>query len=177
MELKLQTLETERLLLRKLKETDYLDLFEIRSDESLNRHIDVQIEKTIDQTLKYIDKINVGIVDSKWLLWGVEEKLTHHLIGTVSLWQFKDDYKVCEIGYVTQTKYHGKGYTKEAIEAVLTYGFQKLKLKQINAYTEIQNEPSNLMLQRLGFVYLETIEEEGFHKKRTFHMNVYKKSH
>jgi len=177
MNLNLPVLKTNRLLLRRLNESDALQLFQIRGNEFLNRHIDVQIEKTVEQTVKYIEKINTGISDSKWLLWGVEEMKTHQLIGTVSLWQFEDNFTVCELGYVTHPDFQGLGYTKEALQAVLTYGFNQMKLLQVSAYTEKGNSESNFLLLSLGFEYVKTMEEEGFYKKRTFHMNMYKKNH
>lgn len=45
----------------------------------------------------------------------------------------------------------GKGYAQEALREVLGYGFRSLGLKTIVAITDVPNEASDRLLNRLGF--------------------------
>ena len=49
-------------------------------------------------------------------------------------------------------EYWGKGYASESGKAVLAYGYEQLKLKEIMGMVIIGNEASEKVLLKLGFV-------------------------
>lgn len=54
----------------------------------------------------------------------------------------------------------------EAATAILNYGFDVLKLHRINANVEFPNEPSKLVLKRLGMKQIGEVEYEGVRAER-----------
>jgi RimJ/RimL family protein N-acetyltransferase len=48
----------------------------------------------------------------------------------------------------------GNGYAREALTAVLTYGFGPLGLAKMAAVTDVPNEASDRMVRRVGFQIL-----------------------
>lgn len=173
MKLPFSRLETDRLLLRKLRVEDAEELFYMRSHPQMNQFVDQILDTSIEQTIKYIDKMNVGITDSRWLIWGIAEKTTDKVIGTISLWNFKDFPFSCELGYGITPHKQRQGYIFEAIEKVKAFAFNALQVDFIEAFTDDQNIPSIELLKKSGFQYIETIDEIGFHKNRIFHMQIY----
>ena len=68
------------------------------------------------------------------------------MIGSICLWNFSEDRKVAEIGYDLDPKYQRKGIMTESINAVLNFGFRKLSLEKIEAFTQKQNKERNFIV-------------------------------
>jgi len=54
-------------------------------------------------------------------------------------------------GYELLGELHGKGYMTEALERVVVYAKEDLKLCKIEAYTHSENKPSISLLEKTGF--------------------------
>lgn len=67
-----------------------------------------------------------------------------------------------EIGYCFHSKYHGKGYAKESISAVLPF-LKSIGVSRVTAGTAINNIPSIRLLNSLGFKQIGT-EKVSFYK-------------
>lgn len=174
MKLIFQNLNTSRLTLRKLLTEDVEELFIIRSNEEMNLYIDNVTDTNIEQTKKYIETMNFGIIDSKWLIWGIVDNESSKLIGTISLWNFHEDPLSCELGYGILPSYQRRGLMSEAIQAVTKYAFGMMPFKYISAFTEEKNIPSIEFLKKCGFKYVDTIEEIGYNKAHVFHMHIFR---
>jgi ribosomal-protein-alanine N-acetyltransferase len=169
---KFKALNTERLVLRRLNDSDIPNLFIMRSDQETNQYVDVRLDISYEDTKVYIDKMNKGIDENEWLIWGIE--LNHELIGSISLWNFSDDEKEAELGYGLAKKYFHQGYMSEALSKVIDYGFNELNLDRIFAFTSIDNEPSKKLLSKKGFSHVDTITEPGYFQSKVFIMFKYK---
>lgn len=165
---------TKRLHLRKMIKEDAKDLFAIRSDPKMLEFTDGKVDETLDDTIYYITRMNQGIDENRWLIWAMIDKQSNKVVGTISLWNFNGKQTEAEFGYGTGTAYQHQGFMKEALIAIIEFGFQTLKLVHIHAYTEQDNFPSNTLLQQMGFTLVGSIEEEGYINKRIYHMNHYK---
>jgi ribosomal-protein-alanine N-acetyltransferase len=96
-----------------------------------------------------IIKSDIAFAEKQGINWGIF--LNSKLLGTCGFYRgFKDD--VGEVGYILKEEFRNQGYTSEAIEEVVHFGFQKLELKKIVAFTNEQNGPSVALLTKLGFV-------------------------
>ena len=155
------TIFTERLVLRQLMKDDKELLFGIRSNVKNNKYIDRALDKTAEETLAFIHKINTGIEMNKWIFWGIELKTTKELIGTICLWNFSLDGKTVEIGYELDPNFQGQGFMHESIKAVLDYGWSKLPLRIIEAHTHKDNLSSIRLLERNKFVLQGPLVEDG----------------
>ncbi len=82
-------------------------------------------------------------------------KQTGEFIGTCGIEPFDlEGEPEVELGYRLCLKFWGKGYAKEAAEAILRYGSEELKLVKIMAFVLPQNRASVKILEQLGFRYL-----------------------
>lgn len=57
-----------------------------------------------------------------------------------------------EIGYRFARHAWGQGYAAEASRAVLAYGFDRLRLEEIVAFTAVPNVRSQAVMRRIGMV-------------------------
>jgi RimJ/RimL family protein N-acetyltransferase len=65
-----------------------------------------------------------------------------------------------EIVYAISKDYRGKGYTTQAANGLITYLFENTSTEVVNALALIRNVPSNRVIQKCGFDFLNIIEIE-----------------
>ncbi len=151
----LPQLKTKRLLLRLLEEKDSEIILFLRSDETVNALVKRPKTNTLEEAIKFINKINKGIEEHDWLFWGITIKGNPQLIGTICLWNFSEDRKIAEVGYDLHPEYQGQGIMNEALLCILDYGFTKLQLDTTEAFTHQNNEASKKLLIRNSFHHIE----------------------
>lgn len=154
-------LNTERLTLRQLSVNDRQDIFALRSDPEINRYLDRQSDKTIEDSLNFINKVTDNIKGRNSVYWVITLKGTGVLVGTVCLFNFSQEKKSGEIGYELMTRFQGQGIMKEALGLVIDYAFQTLKFQYIVAYTHHENLRSGKLLAKLSFAQSSEVDEEN----------------
>ncbi len=111
-------LQTERLLLRKLSLDDAEEIFVLRSNDEVNKFIDRAKAKDADEAIAFINKVNIGIANNKWIYWSICYKENPKLIGTICLWNINEELSKAEVGYELLPEYQKKGIAKESLSAV-----------------------------------------------------------
>ena len=148
-------LETERLILRKLEESDYERLFLLDSDPEVMKYIGIPVLIDINQSKDVIRMIKKQYEDNGIGRLAVIEKESNLLIGWSGLkflTQSINGYNnVYELGYRFLPEYWGKGFATESAKASLDYGFNDLNIDVIYAMAHSENDGSNHILQKLGF--------------------------
>jgi ribosomal-protein-alanine N-acetyltransferase len=144
-------LETTRLLLRPLNETDADSVFAMRSDENVMRFI------REPQTSKKEATNWINLVSSRWEserfgFCAVIEKSSNQFIGWCGLWRLVETKEI-EVGYALFKEFWGKGYATEASEAFLKYGFEVLNLEKIVAVANPENKNSRRVMEKIGMNY------------------------
>lgn len=166
--------ETENLILKKMGYNDINDLFEMRRDPRMNEYTDTKPDENINETRIYIDKMNKGVDDDKWIIWAIQYKESNKVIGSISIWNINRDQMIGELGYGIIPDYQGRGLMKEALSSVIEYGFNTMNLNALDAYTEENNLKSINLLKRCGFLEVNRVDDEGYFSKRVYHMIVYR---
>lgn len=150
----LPVLDTSRLLLRQLKETDVGAIYSLRSNEQVNQFIDRPIAKDPEEAKAFIQKISDGIAGNKSYYWGITLKENGKMIGTICFWNLSADRKRAELGYELHPDYQGKGYMDEALKEVISFAFRS-GFTSLEAYTHKDNFASTKLLLKHGFVHDE----------------------
>ena len=144
-------LTTDRLILREPEPTDDEDIFLHRGNESVNTYVNDFRHSSIEQTQAFIDRVQKEIALGKTILWVITQKGRNKFIGTVCLWNISKEESKAETGYTLDPGFQRMGYMNEALAAVIEYGFNKMKLMTIEAYTHERSEGSIRLLQRNKF--------------------------
>lgn len=149
------TLETQRLLLRKLEETDVERMFLLDSNPEVMKYIGVPVLTKPEESLGVIRMIQKQYEENGTGRLAVIEKETGLLIGWSGLKLLTEEingYKnVLDLGYRYLPESWGKGYALEAAKASLELGFNEMKADAIYAHAHSGNEGSNHILRKLGF--------------------------
>lgn len=140
--------ETPRLTIRlfkPLEEKIYLELFE---DERVTQYLPNRSRDELRMVFfEYLDPAPKGEITGRW---GVFNRADKDFVGLCLLRPFDDGSNSIELGYVLRHKYWGKGIASEMGEALLT---QMLKIQpraHFVAVTEMDNIPSQRVLEKLG---------------------------
>ena len=144
-------LTTERLTLRQPVINDEQEIFTLRSDREINKYLDRQISNTIDDARNFINKVNENNNKNGSLYWAITLSDKNILIGTICLLGFSDENYKCEIGYELLTNFQGQGIMKEAVEKVIDYAFNTIKVKKIEALLHRDNRSSVKLLEKFSF--------------------------
>jgi RimJ/RimL family protein N-acetyltransferase len=73
-------------------------------------------------------------------------------VGTIGLFEFDWEAQAAEIGYWIAPEHHDRGYGTKATERVVRYAFDQLGLHRIAARVFEFNDPSQRLLESVGFV-------------------------
>lgn len=145
-------LETERLLLRALDESDGPTMFVHRTNAQMNQYIDREKPKTIEDAVAFIRDVQEGQELGNAIAWGICRKGETEIIGSACLWNLDAENRTAELGYSLHPDHWGKGYMSEAVAAILDFGFGEMAAAIVQAYTLPANLASVKLLERLGFV-------------------------
>ena len=140
-----------RLRLRRLEQQDQQEIFNLRSDERVNLHLDRQPAKSLEDARLFIEKINNVVEKNEGVYWAICLKENPKLIGTVCYFDFSSAEESAEIGYELHPFYQGKGIMQEAVSLVIQFGFEVIQLKKITAFPSVDNLQSIKLLERNGF--------------------------
>ena len=148
---------TERLIMRRLKETDDGDMFEYTSIAEVSKYLSWEPHTDISQATKYIKSIidQYSVLNS--YTWAIELKEIHKFIGIVRAFDISNNNKRLELSYILNPSYQGKGLAMEAIRAVIDFCFKELGLNRIQARCTPDNDASRKLIQRLGMIYEGTL--------------------
>ncbi len=94
--------------------------------------------------------------------FGIFKNDNDQLVGTINLFQVvRGSIQAAFIGYFLDEAHNGKGYTTEAVQLLVKYAFDTLKLHRIEA---------GVMPSNIGSI--RVLEKSGFHKEGIARKNV-----
>ncbi|MCJ7695679.1 MAG: GNAT family N-acetyltransferase [Anaerolineaceae bacterium] len=145
------TLETERLILQQmtLEDTDFV--FQHFSDSAVFQYLMDEPPVTEYAQAQEIIQFYLepeGKTHNRWLM---VRKSDQQSIGTCGFHKWDKRYFRAEIGYDLSPSFWRQGYMKEALRAVISNGFEQMRLNRIEALVYVENDRSIQLLQRLGF--------------------------
>jgi [ribosomal protein S5]-alanine N-acetyltransferase len=155
-------IETERLLLRRLRENDAEEMLFLRSDESMMRYIDRPRLNNKEEAIEKIISLHEFEAANEGINWAITIKGDEKMIGTVCLFNFEKENYRAELGYLLHPDHQGKGMMYEATSAILKYGFESLRLHSVEADIISGNTASIRVLERLNFVREAYFKEKFF---------------
>jgi RimJ/RimL family protein N-acetyltransferase len=147
-------LTTQRLILRPWRETDRDGFARLNADPVVMEFMPRCLSR--DESDAIAARYRAGIEARGWGFWAVEVKGTDDrapFIGFVGLGvpRFVAPFSPCvEIAWRLSKEHWGNGYASEAASACLRFGFEKLTLKQIVAFTVPLNKRSIGVMERIG---------------------------
>ena len=149
-----QTIKTERLILRKILIGDAEMMFKWMSDPEVLRYEDWDPHQNADYTRGYISYITGDYKSDETYLWGIQlgDELIGHILGGNIL------------AYYLRKDFWSKGYTTEAVRAVIKYMFTEVGIDRIEAKHSVKNAASGKVLKKAGMIFEK-------HEKAVYYCN------
>lgn len=168
-------LKTERLTLRQLISSDEEEIFALRSDEDVNKYLERQPGKSLEDARGFSRTIHENIQGNDSFYWAIALNSSDKLMGTICLFGISEDHSKAEIGYELLPTFQGQGIMKEAAKRVIRFAFQDISLNTIEAYTHCENERSIRLLEQLNF-RMDSAADKNFRIYKLTH-HTWKKKH
>ena len=156
---------THRLILRAFVPEDAADLYAFRSDAYAQRYNDPPLTE-LSQAEALIQWMIKGFAAQEIIQWAVALRENNRAIGLFGFNSWDRGHNRASIGYNLARDYWKHGLSKEALNAMLGFGFKDMHLNRIEAETVTSNTESVRLLERSGF-HLDgvrrefTLEEDG----------------
>ena len=149
-----QELETGRLLLRRLSMDDSEMMFNNwASDPEVTKYLRWNAHRSWAETAEILNEWEKHYVEPTFYQWGVENKRSGVLMGTISLFPAPE----------LKTGWHlNNGYMTEALCAVRDYWFNTVDAPWLVAIHANENVASSAVLQKAGFVYDHDVIDHKF---------------
>ncbi|WP_418512998.1 GNAT family N-acetyltransferase [Corallibacter sp.] len=161
-------IETERLLLREMRDEDLEGMFELDSNPNVHRYLGNKPIKKIAEAQKVIEGVKQQYKERGIGRWSVINKETDEFMGWSGI-RLNTEYnmngftKYYDVGYRLIERFWGNGYATESGKAAVQYAFHTMKLPALYATTEKNNRASHNALLKIGLHYVEDFyfEEEA----------------
>lgn len=161
-----KTLETDRVILRKIRKGDALIAFNNWcNSDVVDKYVLWTKHSNVETTIKLYEKCIEDYNNEKTFRWIVELKESHDLVGTIDVSSRFVEYGSCEIGYCYSDKYWNNGYATEVLKAVIKYLFEECEADIINAEFMNNNPASGKVMEKAGMLY------EGVFRSRVIDKN------
>jgi [ribosomal protein S5]-alanine N-acetyltransferase len=164
-------IETDRLVLKNIDGGDREFIFSQFSDDDINKYLfDAEPLTDIRGADEIID-FYLKPEPRPQHRWVVIRKADGVKMGTCGFhcWSITDS-KV-EIGYDLKKEFWGNGYMHEALDHIMEFAKNDMKVKEINACIYIENSRSIALVEKLDFVLIGS-KYELFKGKKYLH-NIY----
>ena len=165
-----QEIETPRLLLRRLAPADAPAMYRNwASDPAVARFLRWEPHKDETETFALLAAWEELYQNPDYYQWCLVDKATGAVFGSISIcnglagepeaaatWRrlgFDTSQGEWEPGYCIGRAWWGKGYTTEALNAVVDYWFTRTDSTWLACFHAVGNPASGAVMQKAGFVY------------------------
>lgn len=158
-------LETDRLILRPFTIDDAEAMFIMDSNPIVHKYLWNKPVQDITEIYPVIESLQKQYAANKIGRFATFLKEDGQFIGWTGI-KFINDHiengntNFYDYGYRLDERFWNKGYATEATKFWLDYGFNKMKIKEMNAYTHAQNGASNHILSKCGMQFVEEYTAE-----------------
>lgn len=146
---------SSRIILRALKLDDAQNIFEYASTKEVARYVFWEPHKTLADSTNFLNELT----NSKELMWGIQLKDDPKIIGTCGFISENPITKCLTIGYVLNQNYWRNGYTKEALQLIIAYGFNNLDIIRIEGICVVDNLASEKTMLSCNMAFEGTLHD------------------
>jgi ribosomal-protein-alanine N-acetyltransferase len=146
--IRIPTLTTERLTLRRILPTDLDDVFAYASNPAVPKYLLWYPHPNKDYTARYLREVDRRYKKAQYYDWAITLTDSGKMIGTCGFTSFDLPNNSAEVGYVLSAPYWGQSIAPEALRAVITFGFEALELNRIEAHFIPDNHSSRRVLEK-----------------------------
>ena len=158
------TLETPRLVLRRMTMRDAKDVFAYSRDEEVARHVLWSAQRDVSEARDYIRYMLRRYRNDQPSSWGIILKREERLVGTIGYMDYSEDNGCVEVGYSLARRLWNGGYMTEALRRVIGYTFEAMDVNRIEAQHELDNPASGRVMEKCGMTREGVLRQHLYNK-------------
>jgi ribosomal-protein-alanine N-acetyltransferase len=151
-------LETERLSMRKWSLADAEAALDLWGDPLVMKYVGKPV-RDVDEAQNWLEWAMTYEEKHRFCRWPVVERASGQVIGSCGL-MYQNDQRFIDLGYYFTPSRWGRGYATEISAACIRYAFDNLDVCELIATVDINNRPSQRVLDKCGFEFREIIANE-----------------
>lgn len=159
-----ERLYTERLVLRRPRPEDAEAIFEAYAqDPEVVRYLTWRPHRSVEETAAVLERAARDWEAGRAFRYVLARRREDRAIGMVEL---RPDGHRLELGYVLARRYWNRGYTTEAVQAVVLWALSQPFIHRVWAVVDVDNRASARVLEKVG------MRLEGVLRRWSVHPNV-----
>lgn len=148
-----RTIETERLYLQEVNPSLYELIMDTYTNDEMKEFFGYGTDEEV-RTEKLRYKLELYNNQNSYKRFILVRKDGNQAIGQCSFEKWFTRHYRAELSYdIRNNEEKNKGYMREAISHIVSYGFKEMNLNRIEAFVTPGNTPSLKVLERIGFTY------------------------
>ena len=161
-----QTIETERLILRKARPEDAQLMFDNwASDDQVTKFMTWPTYNSVDESKGRIAYLQGEYANEKFYEWFIELKEIGQPIGSIGAVHVREDVQLAHIGYCIGSQWWGQGIMPEALAAVMKFFFEQVGVNRVEACHDVNNPNSGKVMRKCGMTYEGTLRKSGWNNQ------------
>lgn len=158
------TIETARLVLRPPRMDDVEAAFNsYATDEAVARYVTWKPHRSIAETQEFLRHTLSSTEDGARLTWAITLRGDDTLRGMIDM---RPHGHKADVGYVLARPFWGRGYTTEALRALMDYAFKNPRTYRVWAVCDVENVASARVMEKAGMSF------EGILRRYQIHPNI-----
>lgn len=147
----LPVLDSDRIRLRPIRESDLTDMWGYLSEPSISEFTTWETHTTLETTKAFLESVLKNYQEGQIANWAITLRASGEMVGMGGFMEIVPQHFRGVIGYVLNPGYWNQGIITEAIGLVLNEAFQTLQLRRVEACCITENIGSRRVLEKLGF--------------------------
>ena len=169
-----QTIETERLILRRIEEKDAPAVFNNwASDPEVTRFLTWPTHEDLHTSEVIVKSWVREYARDDFYQWAIELKELGEAVGTISVVRIDEKAETAEIGYCMGRKWWRRGIMPEALRAVIKFMIEEAGYNRVEARHDTVNGASGAVMKKAGMTYEGTLRSAGRNNRGLCDIAVY----
>lgn len=132
------------------------------SSENVTKFLRWEAHRDISVTREYIDMLLKGYENPQAYEWIIELKELGEPIGSMGVVALNERAQSVEIGYCIGEEFWHRGYTSEALAAVIRFFFGEVGVNRVYSEHDPRNPNSGKVMAKCGMKYEGTLRQADF---------------
>ncbi|MGZ3789887.1 MAG: GNAT family N-acetyltransferase [Bacteriovorax sp.] len=172
---KWKTVETKRLVLRLLKESDVNDIYAYCSNPNVARYVTWEAHQTLKDSMKLIEHAKT-CYEKGWpepIAIVLKDDPEKKVIGTVGMFVVSAKNRTFELAYALDELHWGKGILVEASRALIDHAFKHFSLDRLQCRCFAENVQSSRVMEKLGMTFEGIARSSMYKNNKSYDLKVY----